>query len=186
MYIYVPPQIRFYAYVKTRPPTWLFLHISEVSSLSVRWSLLGLSCSLRKQFIYASRGFLSKWRETPLWMFPDATQAGTSSTFADGFRDDNDRGEKWFCLVEGEGDRNDGGVWLGEETSDGVAWWKKMTTLHCSQKCCERRPRCSNYVVTLVFVEGLSVRLYENRPKWNIASQSSGELQSGSAASKSW
>ena len=27
------------------------------------------------------------------------------------------------------GDGNDGGNWLGEETNDGVAWWKKMTTL---------------------------------------------------------
>ena len=27
------------------------------------------SCSLRKQFIYASRGLLSKWRETAVWMF---------------------------------------------------------------------------------------------------------------------
>ena len=41
-YIYVPPQFRFYAFVKARPPTWLLLHVSEVSSSSVRWSLLAL------------------------------------------------------------------------------------------------------------------------------------------------
>ena len=41
-YIYVPPQFRFYAFVEARPPTWLLLHVSEVSSSSVRWSLLAL------------------------------------------------------------------------------------------------------------------------------------------------
>ena len=41
-YIYVPPQFRFYAFVKARPPAWLLLHVSEVSSSSVRWSLLAL------------------------------------------------------------------------------------------------------------------------------------------------
>ena len=53
-------------------------------------------------------------------MFPDATQAGTSCKFA-GFRDDGDRGESWFRLVESEVD-NDGGDWLGEETGGGGAW----------------------------------------------------------------
>ena len=43
----------------------------------------------------------------------DATQAGTSCTF-DGFRDDGDRRNSGFRLVESEGDRNDGGDWLGE------------------------------------------------------------------------
>ena len=42
--------------------------------------------------------FLFKWRETALWMFTDATQAGTSCTL-DGFRDDGDRGERWFRRV---------------------------------------------------------------------------------------
>ena len=65
--------------------------------------------------------FLSKWRETALWMFPDATQAGTSCTF-ECFRDDSDRGESWFRLVESEGDGNGGGDWLAEETGDGGAW----------------------------------------------------------------
>ena len=74
------------------------------------------------------RAVLSKWQETALWMFPDATQAGTSCTF-DGFRDDGDRGEKWFRLVESEGDGKGGADCLGEETSDGVALWRKMTTL---------------------------------------------------------
>ena len=59
---------------------------------------------------------------------PRCEQAGTSCTF-DGFRDDGDRGESWFRLVESEGDGNDGRDWLGEETDDGGAWWKKMTRL---------------------------------------------------------
>ena len=58
-------------------------------------------------------------------MFPDATQAGTSCTFQC-FRDDGDRGESWFRLVESEGDVNDGGDWLVEETGDGGAWWEKI------------------------------------------------------------
>ena len=75
--------------------------------------------------------FLSKWRETALWMFPDATQAGTSCMF-ECFRDDGDRGESWFCLVESEGDRNDGGDWLVEKTGDGGAWWEKIDHSACS------------------------------------------------------
>ena len=55
------------------------------------------------------------------WMFPDATQTGTSCMF-ECFRDDGDRGESWFRLVESEGDGNDGGDWLVEETGDGGAW----------------------------------------------------------------
>ena len=46
-----------------------------------------------------------------MWMFPDATLAGTSC-----------RGESWFRLVESEGDGNGGGDWLAEETGDGGAW----------------------------------------------------------------
>ena len=62
-------------------------------------------------------------------MFPYATQAGTSCTF-DGFQDDGDRRDSTFLLVESEGDRNLGsGDWLREETGDGGAWWKTMTTL---------------------------------------------------------
>ena len=64
-----------------------------------------------------------------MWMFPDATEAGTSCTFGNFHNDAGDRGEKWLCLVESEGDGKDSGDWLGEETSDGVTWWKKMTTL---------------------------------------------------------
>ena len=53
-------------------------------------------------------------------MFPDATQAGTSCTF-DGFHDDGGREDSTFRLVQSEGDGNDGGDWLGEETGDGGA-----------------------------------------------------------------
>ena len=77
-------------------------------------------CSLRKQFFYASRGFFPN-QGGALWMFPDATQAGTSCTF-ECFRDDGDRGESWFCVVESEGDGNGGGDWLAEETGDGGTW----------------------------------------------------------------
>ena len=75
-----------------------------MSSSSVRWSLLALlGFFIEKTVLLFFARFLSKGRETALSMFPDATQAGTSCTF-DGFRDDGDRGESWFCLVESEGD----------------------------------------------------------------------------------
>ena len=181
-YIYVQPQFRFYACVKARPPTWLLLHVSEVSSSSVRWSLLALLGFVHWENSSSMlRAVLSKWREAVLWMFQDATQAGTSCTF-ECFRDDGDRGESWFRLVESEGDGNGGGDWLAEETGDGGAWWKKND--HTARS--EQRPRCSNSQWTPVFVEGSSVRIYEHRREWNIASQLSGELQSRSAASKRW
>ena len=57
-----------------------------------------------------------------------ATQAGTSCTF-ECFRDNGDRGESWFRLVESEGDGKGGGDWLAEETGDGAPGEKKDTTL---------------------------------------------------------
>ena len=83
--------------------------------------LLSWALFIEKTGILCFARFLSKWRETALWMLPDATQAGTSCTF-ECFRDDGDRGESWFHLVESEGDGNDGGDWLVEETGDGGAW----------------------------------------------------------------
>ena len=56
-------------------------------------------------------------------MFPDATQAGTGCMF-ECFRDNSDRGESWFHLVESDGDGNDGRDWLVEETGDGGALWE--------------------------------------------------------------
>ena len=64
--------------------------------------LLSWAFFIEKTALLCCAQYLSKWRETALWMFPDATQAGTSCTF-DGFRDDGDRGESWFRLVESEG-----------------------------------------------------------------------------------
>ena len=90
------------------------------------------------------RAVLSKWRETALWMFPDATQAGTSCTF-ECFRDDGDRGESWFRLVESEGDGNGGGDWLAEETGDGPGAPGEKKIDHTARG--ERRPRCSNFTV---------------------------------------
>ena len=65
--------------------------------------LLSWAFFIEKTVLLCFPRFLSKWRETASWMFPAATQAGTSCTF-DSFRDDGDRGESWFCLVECEGD----------------------------------------------------------------------------------
>ena len=49
---------------------------------------------------------------------PRCDTSSTSCTF-ECFRDDGDRGESWFRLVESEGDGNGGGDWLAEETGDG-------------------------------------------------------------------
>ena len=63
--------------------------------------------------------FLFKWRETVLWMFPDATQAGTSCTF-EYFRDNGDQRESWFRLVEiSEGDGNNDWRLAGRGN-----WWR--------------------------------------------------------------
>ena len=82
--------------------------------------LLSWALFIEKTVLLCFARFLSKWRDTALWMFPDVTQSGTSCTF-ECFRDDGDRGESWFRLVESEGDGNDGGDWLVEETGDGGA-----------------------------------------------------------------
>ena len=83
---------------------------------------LGL-CSSTKQFFYASRGFCLDGgkQRCGCSQILDAAQSGTSCTF-ECFRDDGDRGESWFRLVESEGDGNGGGDWLAEEAGDGGAW----------------------------------------------------------------
>ena len=83
--------------------------------------LLSWALFIEKTVFLCFARFLSKWRETALWMFPDATQAGTICTL-DGFCEGDGRGESWFHLVESERDGYDGGNWLGEEMDDGGAW----------------------------------------------------------------
>ena len=102
-------------------PRCLLRHFVDRCLLS--WALF-----IEKTVFLCFARFLSKWRETTLWMFPDATQAGTSCTF-DGFRDDGDWGDSGFRPVESEGDGNDGGDWLGGKLVTGVPGEKKMTTL---------------------------------------------------------
>ena len=167
-YISVQPQFRFYVFVKARPPTWLLLHVSEVSSSSVRWSLLALlGLFIEKTVLLCFTRFLSKWRETALWMFPDATQAGTSCMF-DGFNDDGDWGESWFRLVESEGDE-----WRWRLAWRGN-WWrgrlgKKMTTLLLWTKTLMFKLTV-NARLAIAFVEGSSVRMYEHRREWHCES----------------
>ena len=81
---------------------------------------------IEKTVLLCFARFLSKWRETALWLFPDATDdklvRAVGPTF-DGFRYDGDRGESsaGFVLLKARA-TNDGGYLLGEETSDGGAW----------------------------------------------------------------
>ena len=143
MYIYVAKTtIPVAKDVYIRPTSILFLRIFQspaidvvvvarlrgvffVSSLITACSLG--SCSLRKQFIYASRSFCpnggkqrcgcsrcdTSWYKLYVWLLSWRRWSR----------------REWFHLVESEGDGNDNGDWLGEETSDGVARWKNMTTL---------------------------------------------------------
>ena len=75
--------------------------------------------------------------------------------------------------VESEGAGNDGGDWLGEETSDGVAWWKKndhtarriavnddldIPTSERSSSSRDRRYECTRIVAS----ETLGVSCQEN------------------------
>ena len=126
-YIYVPPQFRFYAFVNARPPTWLLLHVSEVSSSSVRWSLLALL------------GFFHWENSSSMLRAVNVQMAGNSVV-------DVPRCDKLvravrlmafvttaieerasFVLLKARA-TNDGGYWLGEETSDGGAWGKNDHT----------------------------------------------------------
>ena len=63
----------------------------------VAWCLHSWGLFVEKKVVCFAR-FLSKWQETALWT--------------------------WFRLVESDGERNDDGDGLGEEISDGGAWWK--------------------------------------------------------------
>ena len=102
--------------------------VFSVSLLIAACQSIG-SCSLRKQFIYASRGFCPNGgtqRCVCFQLLHKLVQAVRLMAFVTTVIEAR---EKWFCLLDGEGDGNEGGVWLGEETSDAwVAWWKKMTT----------------------------------------------------------
>ena len=104
--------------------------------------LLSWALFIEKTVLLCFARFLSKWRETALWMFPDATQAGTSCTF-ECFREDGDRGESWFRLVKSEGDGNGGG------------WQRKLVTGAPGEK----------QLTTLLAVNGdLSVPTHSERP----------------------
>ena len=60
------------------------LHRQIVDRCLLSWVLF-----IEKTGLLSFARFLFKWRETALWMFPDATQPGMSCTF-DGFHDDGD------------------------------------------------------------------------------------------------
>ena len=61
-------------------------------------------------------------------MFPDATEAGTSCTFGYFHNDAGDRGEKWLCLVESEGDGKDGGDSRATGKTVEIGWERKLVT----------------------------------------------------------
>ena len=127
-------------------------------------------------------------QETALWMFPDILQmrhklvrAVCLMAFV------TTAIEETACFVLLKVRATGMTVEIGWERKlvKGAPGDKKKKSDHTARSW-ERRPRCSNSQWTLVFVEGSSVRMYEHRREWNIASQLSGELQSGSAATKHW
>ena len=130
-YIFVQPQFRFHAFAKALPPMWLWLHVSEVSSSSVRWSLLALlglvhwensSSMLRAVFIQMAGNSVvdvprchPSWHELYVWWLSSrwrSRRQHVSSCWKWGRRE-------WRWRLD----------WLGEETGDGGSWWKRMTTL---------------------------------------------------------
>ena len=94
--LYVPPQFRFYAFVKARPPVRTDVVVAACLRGVFFVSSLIAACStgpfsLRKQFFYASRGFCPYGGKQRCGC-SQMRQAGTSCTF-DGFRYDGGRGE---------------------------------------------------------------------------------------------
>ena len=112
-------------------------------------------------------------------------QAGTSCTF-DGFRYDGDRGESsaGFVLLKARA-TNDGWYLLREESSDGGAWGENDHTSAVNEDL-DVSTHSERARLAIAFVEGSSVRMYEHRCEWNIASQLSGEIPSRSAVSERW
>ena len=134
---------------------------------------------IEKTVLLCFARFLSKWRETALWMFPDAT-SWYEGTF-DGLR--RSRRE----LVSSCWKR-------GLRMTVDICWEKKlvtgapggkMTTLLLWTKTSTFQLTV-NARLAIAFVEGSSVRMYEHRCEWNIASQLSGEVPSRSAVSERW
>ena len=80
---------------------------------------------IEKTVLLCFARFLSKWRETALWLFPDATSWYELYVWWLSLRRRSRR--ELFRLVESEG-YEDGGYLLGEETSDGGAWWENDHT----------------------------------------------------------
>ena len=78
---------------------------------------------IEKTVLLCFARFLSKWRETALWLFADATDDKLVRAVRLTARYDGDRGESsaGFVLLKARA-TNDGGYLLGEETSDGGAW----------------------------------------------------------------
>ena len=141
---------------------------------------------IEKTVLLCFARFWSKWRETALWLFPDATSWYELYGWLLSLHGDRGESSAGFVLLKARA-TNDGGYLLGEETSDGgpggggggmttLLLWTKTSTFHLTV----------NARLAISFVEGSSVRMYEHRCEWNIASQLSGEIPSRSAVSELW
>ena len=182
-YIYVPPQFRFYAFVKAPPPAWLLLHVSEVSSSSVRWSLLALLG-------------LFHWENSSSMLRAVFVQMAGNSIVAVPRCDKLERAVRLMAFVTTAiEERPVSSCWKrGLRMTVDICWERKlvtgapggkMTTLLLWTKTSTFQLTV-NARLAIAFVKGSSVRMYEHRCEWNIASQLSGEIPSRSAVSEHW
>ena len=182
-YIYVPPQFRFYAFVKAPPPAWLLLHVSEVSSSSVRWSLLALLG-------------LFHWENSSSMLRAVFVQMAGNSVVAVPRCDKLVRAVRLMAFVTTAiEERAVSSCWKrGLRMTVDICWERKlvtgapggkMTTLLLWTKTSTFQLTV-NARLAIAFVEGSSVQMYEHRWEWNIASQLSGEIPSRSAVSERW
>ena len=181
-YIYVPPQFRFYAFVKARPPAWLLLHVSEVSSSSVRWSLLALLGLLH-------------WENSSSMLRAVFVQMAGNSVVAVPRCDKLVRAVR-LTAIEERAQLVSSSWKRGLRMTVDICWerklvtgapWRKMTTLLLWTKTSTFQLTVNARLATAFrVVEGSSVRMYEHRCEWNIASQLSGEIPSRSAVSERW
>ena len=140
---------------------------------------------IEKTVILCFARFLSKWRETALWMFPNATSWYELYVW-------------WLSLRRRTRRELVSSCWKrGRQMTVDICWERKlvtgaprgkMTTLLLWTKTSTFQLTV-NAPLAIAFVEGSSVRMYEHhceRRERNIASQLSGEIPSRGAVSERW
>ena len=122
---------------------------------------------IEKTVLLCFARFLSKWRESALWMIPDATSWYELYVWWLSLRRRTRRELVSFCWKR------------GRRITVDICWERKLVTGEPGRKKTTLLlwTKTSTYQLTvnarlaIAFVEGSSVRIYEHRCEWNIASQ---------------